>query len=148
MRPTRQLLWAVAICVVIVGAASILLAMRYAAGKLDRLRQQPAYASAEEAMRQGVLRDYPGGRVHIVGGGEEVPGVAFIVARVWPAATDSRARGENGGRREIGWHFTHMEHGWVYLPGDDLTAPVFAVGKLLIDSLPGTRRGAPSRDAR
>jgi hypothetical protein len=139
MRVTRQLLWGAAACSALVGMSVILLSMRYAAGRLDALRQQPAHASAEEAMRRLLLRDFPGGRVQIVGVGK-MPGVHFVVARVWPAATDPRTGGENGGRREVGWHFTRMEHGWVYLPEDDVTAPFFGIGKTLLEWLPRSRR--------
>ena len=140
MRGTRQLLWGAAACATIIGLSVILLSMRYAAVRLDALRRQPAQASAEEAMRRLLLRDFPGGRVQIVGVGKEVPGVHFVVARVWPAVTDPRAGGDNGGRREVGWHFARMDHGWVYLPEDEIAAPFFGIGKTLLEWLPRDRR--------
>jgi hypothetical protein len=30
-----------------------------------------------------------------------------------------------------------MEHGWVHLPADEISGPVVAVGKLLLNHLPG-----------
>jgi hypothetical protein len=33
-----------------------------------------------------------------------------------------------------------MEHGWVHLPADEISGPVVAVGKLLLNHLPGNDR--------
>jgi hypothetical protein len=145
MRVSRQLFWGIAVCAVLVGGSLLLLSMRYAAGKLDRLRHQPAYASAEGGIRDILLRRFPGGRVEIVGAGNEAPGMRFVVARVWPAHTDPRASGKDGGREEVGWSFLRMEHGWVWMRGEDeLSAPVIALGKMLIDWLPGGSRMRPA----
>jgi hypothetical protein len=136
----RQVILAVAGCVVILAVGLSVVSMRYAAQKLEPLREKPGYASAEEAMRQLLLRGYPGGRVEIVGAGNDAPGLRYVVARVWPARTGLAAGSQRKGPKEAGCYFLRMDQGWVYLPEDDLTGPIIAVGKALLDRLPGAAR--------
>jgi hypothetical protein len=148
MRSARQVILGIGACAVLWAVTFALVSMRYAAYKLDRLRGEPGYASAEEAMRQMLLRDVPGGRVRIVGVGKDGPGLRYVVAGAWPAETDPRARTANGGYREVGWFFLRMEQGWVYLPEGDVTGPVVAVGKALIDLMPRGQTQSPPAEGR
>jgi hypothetical protein len=125
-----------------------LVSMCDAAQKLGTLRGEPGCSTAEEAMRQMLLRDMQGGRVRIVGVGKDGPGLRYVVAGAWPAETDPRARTANGGYREVGLFFLRMEQGWVYLPEGDVTGPVVAVGKALIDLMSRGQTQSPPTEGR
>lgn len=129
-----------ACCAVILAVVLSLVSMRYAAGKLESLRSKPGYVSAEQAMREMLLRDHWGGTVEIVAGGNDGPGLRYVVARVWPVKA---AGGADGKPREVGSYFLRMDQGWVYLPEDELSGPVVAVGKALLDHLFRSARQRP-----
>jgi hypothetical protein len=143
MRSARQVILGLGACAVLLVVTSALVSMRYAAYKLDHLRGQQGCSSAEEAMRQMLLREMPRGRVRIVGVGKDGPGLRYVVAGAWPAATDPRSRTASGGYRETGRFFLRMEQGWVYLPEGDVTGPVVAVGKALIDLMSSSQTYSP-----
>jgi hypothetical protein len=147
MRSKRQVIMVLGACAVLLAVTFALVSMRYAAHKLDRLRGEPGYSSAEEAMRQMLLRDVPGGRVRIVGVGKDGPGLRYVVAGAWPAETNPRAHGKPR-LPEVGWFFLRMEQGWVYLPEGDVTGPVVAVGKALIDLMSRGQTQSPPTEGR
>ena len=136
MRATRQVLVGVVICACLAVAVMLLGSIRYAAGRLGALARQPAYASAEDGMRATMLREFPGGRVQIIGAGNDLPGLQYVGARAWPASSDARSRGENGGRVERGSYFLRMDHGWVLAGEGELGGPFLALGKILIEGWP------------
>jgi len=142
MKTTRHALAAAAGCATILAVASLFVAMRHTADRLESLRGKEGYASAEEAMRTLLLREHPGGRVELVASGNDAPGLRFVVARVWPAVSAGAASVPPGRPREVGWYFLRMDQGWVHLPDDELTGPVVAVGKVLLEWL-GGRSQAP-----
>jgi len=130
----RRQVWVAAVgCVVILAVVLSLASMWYATGRLDALRGEPGYESAERAMREMLLRDCPGGTVEIVGSGTDGPGLRYVVGRVRSAAA---TEGADGKPREIGTYFLRMERGWVHLPADEFSGPAAAVGKALLECLP------------
>jgi len=129
----RQIWIAMAGCALSLAAVLSVGSMWYAAGRLAALRDTPGHDSAEEAMREMLLRNNPGAAVEIVGSGDEGPGLRYVVGRV---RRTTAAEGARGAPREIGSFFLRLERGWVYLPADEFSGPAVAVGKTLLDLLP------------
>ena len=137
MKRGHQVLLGAACCGVLIALAFALGSMRYAAGKLDSLRSTRGHATAESAMQDLMIRTEGPGRVDIVAAGNDGPGLRYVVARVWPTNAPATAAGHS---REIGAYFLRMNHGWVHLPEDEVNGQVLAIGKALLDRVPGTAR--------
>lgn len=85
-------------------------------------------------MHDLMVKNHQAARIEIVGAGNDGPGLRYVVARVWPPQVPG---GPEPNPREEGKYFLRMEHGWVHLPADEISGPVVAVGKLLLNHLPG-----------
>jgi len=96
--------------------------------------------SAEQAMREMLLRDHRSGNIEIVAGGNDGPGLRYVVARIWP---DKTAGGADAKPNEVGSYFLLMDQGWVCLPEDELGGPVVSVGKALLEHLSRSARRPP-----